>query len=149
MTLSIKNISKTIRFRRWSRYQFAAFQSIGKCVNIGCVCKSIIDISLKKQKGILYTPEKSGFTCHSEVDENDEDTPPNTSFLFKKSEILPVIPSNDIPYCIYFLLYQIETEDYCLSRSFRSFFIKKYDQKIKRQSPIRGTFIEKRSILFA
>ena len=40
MTLSIKNISKTIRFRRWSRYQFAAFQSIGKCVNIGCVCKS-------------------------------------------------------------------------------------------------------------
>ena len=45
---------------------------------------------MKKQKGILYTPEKSGFTCHSEVDKNDGDTPPNTSFLFKKSEVLPV-----------------------------------------------------------
>ena len=92
MTLDIKNISRTIRFRRWSRNQFAAFQSIGKCVNIGCVCKSIIDISLKKQKGILYTPEKSGFTCHSEVDENDGDTPPNTSFLFKKSEDIACYP---------------------------------------------------------
>ena len=79
MTLSTKNISRTIRFRRWSRYQFAAFQSIGKCVNIGCVCKSIIDISLKKQKGILYTPEKSGFTLHSEFDENNVDNNPNTS----------------------------------------------------------------------
>ena len=91
MTLSIKNISKTIRFRRWSRNQFAAFQSIGKCVNIGCVCKSIIDISLKKQKGILYTSKKSDFICYSEADENDGKTPPDILFLFKKLEILPVI----------------------------------------------------------
>lgn len=149
MTLSIKNISKTIRFRRWSRNQFAAFQSIGKCVNIGCVCKSIIDISLKKQKGILYTSKKSDFICYSEADENDGKTPPDILFLFKKLEILPVILSNDIPYCIYFLLYPIETENYCLSCSSRSFFIKKYDRKIKKQSPIKGTFIRKRCILFA
>lgn len=41
---------RTIRFRRWSRKAYAAFASIGKCVTIGCLRKSVADSSLSKQK---------------------------------------------------------------------------------------------------
>lgn len=40
----------TIRFRRWSRKSYAAFASIGRCVTIGCLRKSVADSSLSKQK---------------------------------------------------------------------------------------------------
>ena len=40
----------TIRFRRWSRKAYAAFASIGRCVTIGCLRKSVADSSLSKQK---------------------------------------------------------------------------------------------------
>ena len=36
------------RFRRWSRKAYAAFCSIGRCVTIGRVCKSIAEASLLK-----------------------------------------------------------------------------------------------------
>lgn len=38
-----------LHFRRWSRHKFAAFCSLGKCVNIGTLDYRITDISLKKQ----------------------------------------------------------------------------------------------------
>ncbi len=40
----------TIRFRRWSRKAYAAFASIGRCVTIGNLRKSVADSSLSKQK---------------------------------------------------------------------------------------------------
>lgn len=40
----------TIRFRRWSRKAYAAFASIGRCVTIGALRKSVADSSLSKQK---------------------------------------------------------------------------------------------------
>lgn len=40
----------TIRFRRWSRKAYAAFASIGRCVTIGNLRKSVADCSLSKQK---------------------------------------------------------------------------------------------------
>ncbi|MEL5896222.1 hypothetical protein AAE250_22365 [Bacteroides sp. GD17] len=40
----------TIRFRRWSRKAYAAFASIGRCVTIGSLRKSVADSSLSKQK---------------------------------------------------------------------------------------------------
>lgn len=40
----------TIRFRRWSRKAYAAFASIGHCVTIGNLPKSVADSSLSKQK---------------------------------------------------------------------------------------------------
>lgn len=39
-----------IRFRKWSRKAYAAFASIGKCVTIGHVSKSIADNSLSKRE---------------------------------------------------------------------------------------------------
>lgn len=43
-------VRHTIRFRRWSRKAYAAFASIGHCVTIGCLPKSVADSSLSKQK---------------------------------------------------------------------------------------------------
>lgn len=43
-------VRHTIRFRRWSRKAYAAFASIGHCVTIGCLPKSVADSSLAKQK---------------------------------------------------------------------------------------------------
>ncbi len=43
-------ISKaSIRFRRWSRKEYAVFASLGKCVTIGFLSKSVADQSLAKQ----------------------------------------------------------------------------------------------------
>lgn len=42
-----------IRFRRWSRKNYAAFCSIGKVVTIGHLSAGIADVSLKKGKSIL------------------------------------------------------------------------------------------------
>ena len=51
-----------LRFRRWSRKQYAAFASMGRHVTIGHVCNSIADRSLKKQ---LHsgTSGRQGNTC--------------------------------------------------------------------------------------
>ena len=43
-------VRHTIRFRRWSRKAYAAFASIGRCVTIGSLRKSVADSSLSKQK---------------------------------------------------------------------------------------------------
>lgn len=43
-------VRHTLRFRRWSRKAYAAFASIGRCVTIGCLRKSVADSSLSKQK---------------------------------------------------------------------------------------------------
>ena len=40
----------TLRFRKWSRKAYAAFASLGRCVTIGCLPKSVADSSLSKQK---------------------------------------------------------------------------------------------------
>lgn len=58
------HIKHTIRFRRWSRKAYATFASIGRCVTIGFLRKSIADSSLGKQK----TKETAGHTiCCTEV----------------------------------------------------------------------------------
>lgn len=64
----------TIRFRRWSRKGYAAFASLGQCVTIGQVCKSITERALTKQVA-------PGITCPTELMENgrdDDDTPTTT-----------------------------------------------------------------------
>ena len=45
-----------LRFRRWSRKRYAAFASIGRCVTIGCLRKSVADSSLSKQRTAHSTP---------------------------------------------------------------------------------------------
>lgn len=44
---------KSIRFRRWSRKNYAAFGSLHRHVTIGRVCKGIADSSLDKARHIV------------------------------------------------------------------------------------------------
>ena len=50
----------TQRFRKWSRKAYAAFASLGRCVTIGCLPKSVADSSLSKQKSGTSAGCKSG-----------------------------------------------------------------------------------------
>lgn len=97
-----------LRFRRWSRSRFAAFCSIGKCVNIGTVCKSIIEASLRKQP-ISISLKYITFTCFTE--ENSEFTDPaffcpEIIILEEKSEIITRFDiSKDVCLCKYFYIF--------------------------------------------
>ena len=65
-----------IRFRRWSRNRYAAFYSLGRCVNIGTLSKSVVEASLRKQGlfSLYYTNrEYSTFLIGSEVDLEESD----------------------------------------------------------------------------
>ncbi len=49
-------VKPILRFRRWSRKSYAMFVSMGKCVTIGYLKKSVIEASLNKQQvSISYT----------------------------------------------------------------------------------------------
>ena len=50
----------TLRFRKWSRKAYAAFASLGRCVTIGCLPKSVADSALSKQKSGTSAGCKSG-----------------------------------------------------------------------------------------
>ncbi|MGL5785425.1 MAG: hypothetical protein ACRCX4_01195 [Bacteroidales bacterium] len=56
---NIRSIS--IRFRRWSRKQYAVFCSLGKQISIGCLRRGIADQALRKNalvlSGGLYLPD--------------------------------------------------------------------------------------------
>lgn len=123
MISNFKNIPKVVRFRRWSRNRFAAFQSIGKCVNIGYVCKSIIELSLKKQNGVLYITS----TIHSSNSgkENKDDIEPiDISLLQPETGVLFVTPSNDVT--LSHSISIISNRDrklFSTSNSFRSFLL--------------------------
>lgn len=66
---------QTIRFRRWSRRAYAAFASIGRCVTIGNVCKSIADSSLSKRKRNIPVDGREIRTAGSEG-RTEADCPP-------------------------------------------------------------------------
>lgn len=57
---TVKHLPRTIRFRKWSRKAYATFASIGKCVTIGHVSKSIADNSLTKNKTVIYPVANAG-----------------------------------------------------------------------------------------
>lgn len=61
----------TVRFRRWSRKGYAAFASLGRCVTIGQVCKSITERALAKQ----LAPAITCPTEQTESGRDDDDTP--------------------------------------------------------------------------
>lgn len=74
----------TIRFRRWSRKAYAAFASIGRCVTIGCLRKSVADSSLSKQKtagtaGHAGCGEESAWKGETEGRETDTGIPLGSS----------------------------------------------------------------------
>ena len=61
----------TLRFRKWSRKAYAAFASLGRCVTIGCLPKSVADSSLSKQKSGTSAVFKSGRQSLEDTD-NDK-----------------------------------------------------------------------------
>lgn len=63
----------TLRFRKWSRKAYAAFASLGRCVTIGCLPKSVADSSLTKQKAGSAAGCKSG-GCNF-MEKNDGKSP--------------------------------------------------------------------------
>lgn len=74
-----------IRFRRWTRKEYAVFSSLGRCVTIGTLRKKVADASLKKQKaGIPVNPERTDRYV-SRDDEQEDDlllrTEPAIRFL--------------------------------------------------------------------
>ena len=80
----------TIRFRRWSRKAYAAFASIGRCVTIGCLRKSVADSSLSKQKaagtaGHAGCGEESAWKGETEGRETDTGIPLGSSSALKVS----------------------------------------------------------------
>ena len=52
--------STNIRFRKWSRIAYAAFASLGRCVTIGCLPKTVADCSLSKQNSGTSAGYKTG-----------------------------------------------------------------------------------------
>lgn len=76
----------TIRFRCWSRKAYAAFASIGRCVTIGCLRKSVADSSLSKQKaagiaGHAGCGKESAWKGETEGRETDTGIPLSSSAL--------------------------------------------------------------------
>lgn len=73
-----------IRFRRWSRKSYAAFASIGRCVTIGCLRKSVADSSLSKQRaagtaGHAGCGEENVWKGKTEGRETDIGIPPGSN----------------------------------------------------------------------
>ncbi|WP_455497428.1 hypothetical protein [Coprobacter sp.] len=122
MNSNLKNISNRIRFRRWSRNRFAAFQSIGKCVSIGYVCKSIVELSLKKQNGILSIMDIIRFLNSVQEDKNDTDKPVDISLQQIETGILLVTPSDNIAQSyLISIIPNGDRELFFTNNSFRSF----------------------------
>lgn len=60
-----------LRFRRWSRKEYAAFMSLHRHVTIGQVGRGIADASLGKQKATVRTGAKSAVTSWTSVVEEE------------------------------------------------------------------------------
>lgn len=96
--LSHNNHQTVLHFRRWSRKRYAAFCSLGRCVNIGVLNCKIADCSLKKQKVQLLSPENSANTV---IYSRDTDLPPSIEETEHKS-LLFIPISKNTEYYIYY-----------------------------------------------
>lgn len=84
--MSSHNICQTVlHFHRWSRKRYAAFCSIGRCVNIGTLNYKIADCSLKKQnKDFCHSKNSSNTTIYafdSDFSSLIEETEQKTQFI--------------------------------------------------------------------
>ncbi|MDR2916238.1 MAG: hypothetical protein LBV74_15675 [Tannerella sp.] len=71
-----------IYFRRWSRKRYAAFCSIGRCVSIRKVNKSVIEASLMKQSpSLAISLRKVTDTPDIQEKEEEPDLPPSLLLL--------------------------------------------------------------------
>jgi len=72
--------NRIIRFRRWSRNGYAIFSSLGCCVTIGTLGRTIADASLKKQKaGVCVSLRNTDKNVFFD-DEPEDDLPSDVLF---------------------------------------------------------------------
>ncbi|MCH5599718.1 hypothetical protein [Niabella ginsengisoli] len=79
-----------LRFRRWSRKSYAAFQSIGRHVTIGNLKNIVADTFLGKQKNTSATIVVD--IAQKEIEEEMSDPPDDIINLFPEN--LPLIPKS-------------------------------------------------------
>lgn len=69
LTSKSSNFTTSLRFRRWSRKNYAVFASLKFCVTIGCLANSITEKSLTKAKNYLTQSYSNSSTIdHKESD---------------------------------------------------------------------------------
>lgn len=91
LSLDMKKITghpQYIRFRRWSRKNYAIFCSLGKHVTIGMLQKEVTEISVRKQVNSLYPNEAERNNCILAINEW-EDT--ETDLFPGLSPLIPLI----------------------------------------------------------
>ena len=95
--MSSHNTSQAVlHFHRWSRNRYAAFCSMGRCVNIGTLSCKIADCSLKKQGILLSCPGDSDDTG---IRFFDTDLPPLINNQEEKQLFIPVVNRRGIDTC--------------------------------------------------
>lgn len=93
-------VRRTLRFRRWSRKAYAAFASIGRCVSIGCLRKSVADSSLSKQKaagaaGHSSCNEDSVWKDNIKEREKEKEPAPLLQILLETQVIRPYVHTGE------------------------------------------------------
>ena len=85
-----------LHFHRWSRNRYAAFCSMGRCVNIGTLSCKIADCSLKKQGIHLSCPRNF---VDTNVYPSDTDFPPLIDDRKEKQLFIPIVNRRGIDTC--------------------------------------------------
>lgn len=86
-------IKQSVRFRCWSRKRYAMFLSLGRQVTIGYLAKDIVEVALKKQKGVVsqsccVQPERE---CREEEERTGERP---ASFLLLSAVLQPQVAAD-------------------------------------------------------
>ncbi len=104
-----------LRFRRWSRNAYAVFFSLGKCISIGNLKKSIVEASLPKGVTVIFS------TNFSQVKEgiSEEIDDPDLLFSLIDSLYLNILQASSQKKLAYATYNKIEFYNnkiaYCLS----------------------------------
>ena len=85
----LHNVRKSIRFRFWSRKNYAVFGSLHRHVTIGRVCKGIADSALDKAK--IDSPSKDTKGSHQYKAVDDDVSGYRASDLWKEYEFSPYV----------------------------------------------------------
>ncbi|MEG1585840.1 MAG: hypothetical protein RR346_03075 [Bacteroidales bacterium] len=84
-----------LRFRRWSRKNFASFCSLGRCVCIGHLKNTIANASMSKKQ--TTEENKTLFTLITDPDEIPDQQPPTEQFILQFITLFPVVSSEAAP----------------------------------------------------
>lgn len=87
-------VHNNVRFRRWSRANYAIFSSLSRCVTIGTVCASICEMSCKK--GNALTTQKFNQILSENNDEEDEENDKTELSLSLQNYLKQILINNSL-----------------------------------------------------